>query len=111
MGYLYAKKFQHPLDDLTRSIRAEIYPEPYESIYWPSCRNKVAQSDLYSPHTKLLDTLYLVLGAWEKYACPAFVRRKGMEFAYKQVVMDDENTNCQVCLGKVAAGCMLADVK
>lgn len=95
MGYLYGRQFRVPLSDLTRSIREELYTQPYSSIDWPSCRNKVAKIDLYCPHSRVLDAMYIALGAWEKYACPKFVRNAGIREAYKLVQMEDRNTNSQ----------------
>jgi len=43
----------------------------------------------------ILDTLYIALGAYEKYICPGFIRRAGIRYAYKLLVMGDDNTNCQ----------------
>lgn len=55
----------------------------------------MAKEDLYCPHSALLDGLYVLLGTWEKFICPRFVRNAGLKKAYRLVVMDDENTNCQ----------------
>lgn len=112
IGYLFGRKFKVPLDNLTRSIREvghsalltkipadvlhqELYTESYSSIHWPSCRNKVALGDLFCPHSRVLDTLYLAIGAWEKLLCPSFVRNAGVKHAYNLLCMEDENTNCQ----------------
>ncbi|KAK9893549.1 terpene synthase [Cystobasidium minutum MCA 4210] len=95
MGYLFGKRFQVPLNKLTQSLREEIYVEPYATINWPSCRNKCARVDLYCPHSKLLDTLYLGLGAWERFLCPSMVREAGIREAYRLLCMEDDNTNCQ----------------
>lgn len=73
----------------------EIYIEPYSSIKWPSCRNKCAAVDLYCPHSKLLDAMYVGLGAWERFVCPSMVREAGIREAYRLLCMDDDNTNCQ----------------
>lgn len=73
----------------------EIYVESYASIHWPSCRNKVAKIDTFYPHTRLLDAFYLIIGGWEKFICPRAVREAGIREAYRLVVCDDENSNCQ----------------
>ena len=72
----------------------ELYVEPYESIDWQSCRNKIAAVDLYTPHSKLADTLFAVLGAYETVA-PNFIRKRALERTYRLVVMEDENTGYQ----------------
>ena len=36
----------------------EIYSQPYSSIDWPAQRNNVAPSDIYTPHTWLVDLAF-----------------------------------------------------
>jgi len=36
----------------------EIYTQPYSSIDWPAQRNNVAVSDIYTPHTWLLNMAF-----------------------------------------------------
>ena len=74
MSYLYGRRYQAPLDDLTRSLREvfriacfflflvkvyfqELYVEPYDEINWPKQRNNISPVDLYIPHTLLMDSL------------------------------------------------------
>lgn len=99
MGYLYGKRFRAPVTPLIESLRAELYPTPYASIDWPAQRNHVAEADLYSPHTRVVDALFAALGVYEKWAMP-WIRKAGMDRAYALVVKEDENTSYQ-CLGPV----------
>ncbi|KAJ3336675.1 Lanosterol synthase (Oxidosqualene--lanosterol cyclase) [Gonapodya sp. JEL0774] len=55
MGYFYGRKWVAPLDDLTKSLREELYTMPYEEIDWVKARNDICEADLYQPHTALLD--------------------------------------------------------
>ena len=87
------------MDPLIASLREELYPQPYDEIYWPDQRNNVAEADLYSPHTRVVDALFQVLGVYEKYHMP-WVRNKGIQLAYQLIVKEDENTGHQ-CLGPV----------
>lgn len=77
MGYLYGRKFTCPLDDTLRSLRQELYIEPYETIDWPSTRNKVAKVDLCAPHHPVANALFAVLGAYE-HVVPQFFRNAGI---------------------------------
>ena len=49
MCYLYCKRFVPEDDDLIRSLREELFLEPYESIDWDSFRQTCAPIDEYSP--------------------------------------------------------------
>ena len=77
----------------------ELYTERYEDIDWPAQRNNVAAVDIYSPHTKILNCLNLVLGAYESCSLPP-LRRATTHRTYELIVMEDDNTDCQ-CLGPV----------
>ena len=52
------------------------------------------------PHTKLLNALYVVLGAYESCAIPP-LRRVAMEKCYQLICREDENTGYQT-LGPVS---------
>lgn len=43
MSYLYGKRFVGPITDLVRSLRQELYLEPYDQINWNKGRNTVAK--------------------------------------------------------------------
>uniref|UniRef100_A0A8C6THF0 Terpene cyclase/mutase family member n=1 Tax=Neogobius melanostomus TaxID=47308 RepID=A0A8C6THF0_9GOBI len=55
MSYCYAVRLQADEDPLILSLRQELYVQDYSAIHWPSQRNNVAQCDLYTPHSSLLD--------------------------------------------------------
>ena len=56
MGYIYGKKASPPLNDLTKSIREEIYQVPgYNKINWKVMGNNVCPIDVYTPHTMLVN--------------------------------------------------------
>lgn len=57
MGYIYARRLSAPLTTFTQSLRDELYVEPYDSINWDKQRNNVAEVDLYTPHSKIMDFL------------------------------------------------------
>ncbi|KAG2664947.1 hypothetical protein I3760_16G106300 [Carya illinoinensis] len=43
MSYLYGKRYVGPITELVKSIRRELYNEPYELINWNKARNTVAK--------------------------------------------------------------------
>src|ERR1044072_7163948 len=43
MSYLYGKKFVGPITGLIRSLRKELYNEPYDLVNWNKARNTVAK--------------------------------------------------------------------
>lgn len=57
MGHLYALRCSASLTAFTQSLREELYTQTYTSIDWPLQRNNIALVDLYTPHSKLMDTL------------------------------------------------------
>ncbi|GAA98168.1 uncharacterized protein L969DRAFT_93224 [Mixia osmundae IAM 14324] len=93
-GYLSGKQFKAPLDALTKAIRQEIYAEPYSMIDWNKARNQVAQVDMYCPHSTWLDYGFDALVQYEKHR-PDWLRQRGIDYVYKLIVMEDENTGYQ----------------
>ena len=43
MSYVYGKRFVGPITDLIKSLREEMYNEPYDQINWNKARNSVAK--------------------------------------------------------------------
>ncbi|RHN51007.1 putative lupeol synthase [Medicago truncatula] len=43
MSYLYGKKFVGAINSLIKSLREELYNEPYDQINWNKARNTVAK--------------------------------------------------------------------
>ncbi|KAG9104304.1 Lanosterol synthase (Oxidosqualene--lanosterol cyclase) [Ceratobasidium sp. 370] len=91
VSWLYGNRVKAPEDPLILALRKELYVEPYEQIDWIKQRNNVNPVDVFAPHTLLLDTLHGILGAYESCAIPP-LRRKALDFCYKLIVMEDENT-------------------
>ncbi|GAA5934711.1 hypothetical protein JCM3775_002035 [Rhodotorula graminis] len=94
MGFLAGKGFQADEDDLIRSLREELYTQPYSSIDWPSLRNNVSAADVYAPHSRVANACFAVFDLYDRVA-PSWVRKKALDRAYRLVVMEDENTAFQ----------------
>ncbi|GAA6054734.1 hypothetical protein JCM3770_000055 [Rhodotorula araucariae] len=94
MGYLAGKGFQAKEDDLIRSLREELYTQPYAEIDWPSLRNNVSPYDVYAPHSRVANACFAVFDLYDRVA-PSWIRNKALARAYRLVVMEDENTAFQ----------------
>jgi lanosterol synthase len=99
---LYGIKFQGTVTPLVLAIREEIFNEPYDSIDFASHRNNIHKLDLYHPHhpvgtianyaARCLEYCSGVLGV---------VRKKALDYVYKLIVYEDENTGYQ-CIAPIS---------
>lgn len=112
MSYLYGKRFVAPITGLVRSLRQEIYAEPYHEINWNKARNTCAKEDLYYPHPLMQDMLW---GFLHHFAEPLLkrwpfskLRDKAIRIAMEHVHYEDENSRylCIGCVEKVL--CLIA---
>ncbi|WAQ91288.1 hypothetical protein PtA15_14A170 [Puccinia triticina] len=92
MSYLAGKKIKAELDPLLKSLRAELYIQPYEAIKWPQCRISIAKTDLHSAHHPALKCIFPIMAYWEKI-CPQRLREMGLNHVYQLCRMEDENTS------------------
>ncbi|XP_057761704.1 lupeol synthase-like [Arachis stenosperma] len=97
MSYVYGKKFVGPITGLVRSLRKEMYNEPYHEINWNNARNNVAKEDLYYPHPIMQDILWEFLYHIGEplLKCWPFtkLREKALHSSINYVYYDSENTN------------------
>ncbi|GJJ11226.1 hypothetical protein Clacol_005458 [Clathrus columnatus] len=94
MSYIYGLRYQAPESSIILELRKELYVEDYYKIDWPKQRNNVCSVDVYAPHTKLLDFLNGVLGAYEMCGIPP-LRRKALDVVYRMICEEDDNTSYQ----------------
>ncbi|KAF7361692.1 Terpene cyclase/mutase family member [Mycena venus] len=94
MSYLFRVRFQAKPTPLTLALRKEIYVTPYNSIDWPAQCNNIAPGDIYVPHSRLLNFINLVFRTLETCPFPP-LQRRALDYAYKLICMEDENTNFQ----------------
>ncbi|XP_061362064.1 lupeol synthase [Gastrolobium bilobum] len=104
MSYLYGKRFVGPITGLIRSLREEMYKDPYDQINWNKARNTVAKEDLYYPHPLIQDMLWgFLYHVGERFLnCWPFtmLREKALEIAINHVRYEDENSR-YLCIGSV----------
>ncbi|CAG8131311.1 unnamed protein product [Penicillium olsonii] len=93
MSYLWSKQWSHPLDDLTKQIREELYTQPYDSVDFAAHRNSIHETDNYYPKTWLLNGVNeLLVRIWNPYLrLPAIVKR-AEDWTWELIRMEDENT-------------------
>ncbi|KAL6746722.1 cycloartenol synthase [Haematococcus lacustris] len=92
MSYIYGKRATCHDTDLTRALRQELYPVPYDSIDWYGARNKVAKEDLYYPHPWIQDVLWWALYKVEPLLLGSRLRRAALAECMKHIHYEDENT-------------------
>ncbi|XP_058207857.1 lupeol synthase-like isoform X1 [Rhododendron vialii] len=112
MSYLYGRRFVGPITTMVRSLRQELYTEPYHQINWNKARNTCAKEDLYYPHPLVQD---MVWGVLHHFAEPVLMhwpfsklREKALGIAMEHVHYEDENSRylCIGCVEKVL--CLIA---
>ncbi|XP_033842260.2 lanosterol synthase [Periophthalmus magnuspinnatus] len=100
MSYCYAVRLRADEDQLVLSLRQELYTQDYSAIHWPSQRNNVAQCDLYTPHSTLLNIAYTVLNVYESHHSSA-LRQKAIDELYEHIQADDRFTK-SISIGPIS---------
>uniref|UniRef100_A0A8C4R4G5 Lanosterol synthase n=1 Tax=Eptatretus burgeri TaxID=7764 RepID=A0A8C4R4G5_EPTBU len=100
MSYCYAVRLCALEDDLTHSLRQELYIEKYDSIDWPSQRDNVASCDLYTPHSWLLNMAYVFMDFYEKHHSMG-LRRHALHELSQHIQADDRFTKC-ISIGPIS---------
>jgi len=99
MSWLYGRRIQAKETPLLAAIRREIYAQPYETVDWAAAKERVADTDAYTPRTTYLRAANGVLGLWERVA-PAGARERSLEVVLDQIRREDEATN-HICIGPI----------
>ncbi|KAL5612936.1 hypothetical protein BROUX41_003987 [Berkeleyomyces rouxiae] len=94
MSFIYSRRWQCEETDLIRSLRNELYVEPYETINWTGHRNSISQTDNYHPKTWVLNTVnWLVANVWNPYLRPNVIRDRAEAWVSELVDVEDANTD------------------
>ncbi|KAJ1955430.1 hypothetical protein GGI12_005560, partial [Dipsacomyces acuminosporus] len=99
MCYTYGRRATFPLNDLTRSLREELYDQPYDQIDWHAQRDNVCTADRHAPNTPLLRAFNAALGIYEQWKLP-FIRQRALNEARFQIEQEVKNTH-YLCIGAV----------
>ncbi len=96
MSWVWAKQWVAPITPLVEQLRKELYVEPYHEIDWNSHRSNCHAVDLYTPTSKLMTLANKFLVQYEKllpWKPFSTLRHLAQEEAWKQIQMEDENTD------------------
>lgn len=101
MSYISSKKWSCEEDDLIRSLRNEVFVEPWESIDWNANRNSICPKDNYHPKSWLLNTAnWLLVNVWNPILRPNALKNKAEGWVSDLIDMEMANTDF-ACLAPV----------
>jgi len=94
MSYIWSKRWVCEETDVIRSLRQELFTEPWESIDWASHRNTISAIDNYNPKSWLLNTVnWLLVNVWNPYLRTDAIKTAAEAWASELIDMEDENTD------------------
>ncbi|KAJ5647316.1 Lanosterol synthase [Penicillium lividum] len=94
MSYIWSKKWSFPLNDFTRQLREELYPQSYDSIDFAKHRNSIHPADNYYPKTWLLNGLNeLLVRVWNPFLRVKAITKRAEDWTWELIRMEDENTD------------------
>ncbi|KAF2274408.1 lanosterol synthase [Westerdykella ornata] len=94
MSFIYSRRWSYPLNDLTRELRKELVPEPFDSINFDARRNTIAPTDNYHPKTWILRVLFWFLAwIWFPLLRTEGLKRRAEEHVWWLIEREDENTD------------------
>ncbi|XP_057761755.1 lupeol synthase-like isoform X2 [Arachis stenosperma] len=104
ISYVYGKRFIGSITGLIKSLRKEMYNQPYDQINWNKARNTIAKEDLYYPHPLIQDVLWgflyhigePLLNRWPF----SMLRQKALQITMNHIRYEDEISN-YLCIGVV----------
>lgn len=103
MSWVWSRRWQYPLCDLTRDIRQELFVQPPELIDFSVHRNSISPRDNYHSKSWLLNTAnWLIVNIWNPYLRHDKLRTAAEAWVYDLIQHEDENTE-YVNLGPVNA--------
>ncbi len=92
MSYCFGHRITGQEDDVVRALRAELYPEDYETVDWSAARQRIAPEDRFVPPSRLQSTLFALLNLYEKRPSPQ-LRARALDFVLRYVEAEDEQTS------------------
>lgn len=99
MSWLYARRVRAPETPLLADLRREIYAQPYQTVDWPAARERVAETDAYTPRTSYLRAANGLLSLWERFA-PGGARQRALDVVLEQIHREDQATS-YICIGPI----------
>ncbi|WP_426747068.1 2,3-oxidosqualene cyclase [Myxococcus faecalis] len=99
MGWLYGRKARVRQTPLLAELKRELYPVPYESVDWKAARQRVADTDAYTPRSPWLRAASRVLGLYERLHSKR-LRARALEESLEQIRGEDLATHF-ICIGPI----------
>ncbi|WP_426732254.1 2,3-oxidosqualene cyclase [Myxococcus faecalis] len=99
MGWLYGRKARVRQTPLLAELKRELYPEPYERVDWKAARQRVADTDAYTPRSPWLRAASRVLGLYERLHSKR-LRARALEESLEQIRGEDLATHF-ICIGPI----------
>jgi lanosterol synthase len=94
MSFLWSKRWVAEETDLVRSLRKELFVEPWEEINWAGNRNTIAKEDNYHPKSGLLNLLNtLLVNVWNPYLRTKALAKYAENRVSALIDMEDANTD------------------
>lgn len=92
MSFIWSHRYSHPLTQLTRQLRNELYPQAYEAISFAAHRNSISPKDNYHPKTPLLNSINWAL---VNVLPPVMnlMQKRAEDWVYELIQMEDANTD------------------
>ena len=91
MSYLYGRRATGPETTLVQQLRQEVFTQPWHTMDWTKLRDHVADTDLYTPHSKTLRKANKLLNAYERHA-PKSLRERALKKVLDHIEHQDEST-------------------
>ena len=92
MAYCYGKRITSNITPLIKELRGELYTTEYQSIQWKSCRDLVADTDLYTSQSFLLKILNRFINHYEQFHSTT-ERKRALNFILEYINAEDEQTD------------------
>jgi lanosterol synthase len=94
MSFIYSRRWSYPLNNLTRQLRSELIPEPFETINFDSRRNTISPTDNYHPKNWILRLLFWFLAwIWNPFLRPESLKKRAEDHVWWLIEAEDENTD------------------
>lgn len=101
MSYIASKRWSCEVDDFIRSLRQELFTEPWESIDWKGNRNTICPRDNYHPKSWLLNMVnWAIVNVWDPYLRPNAIKERSENWVSELLDMEMANTDF-ACLAPV----------
>lgn len=94
MSYIYSRRWSVEETDVIRSLKKELFVEPWAAINWKTHRNDIAPVDNYHPKSWLLNTVnWLLVKVWNPYLRTNYIKERAEAWTSDLVDMEDANTD------------------